>query len=137
MDVQRAQKLDAMYTATMGQDDEGEELGEEDPHNEEEEMVDRMEVFLPVVQSLVNALGGYEVSSDWYIRSGTWPERFVPSRTLWTQRPSWCSRPISPVTRVWLFYATSKSSGERTTQMMNGLFFDASTGVILHENLWP
>ncbi|KAJ9100538.1 hypothetical protein QFC21_003581 [Naganishia friedmannii] len=60
MDVQRAQKLDAMYTATMGQDDEGEELGEEDPRNDDEEMVDRMEVFLPVVQSLVNALGGYE-----------------------------------------------------------------------------
>ncbi|KAJ9122390.1 hypothetical protein QFC22_001812 [Naganishia vaughanmartiniae] len=49
-----------MYTATMGQDDEGEDLGEEDPHHDEEEMVDRMEVFLPVVQSLVNALGGYE-----------------------------------------------------------------------------
>ncbi|KAJ9108278.1 hypothetical protein QFC19_002526 [Naganishia cerealis] len=59
MDVQRAQQMDAMYPTTIGQDNDG-ELLEEDPHNDDDEMIDRMEVFLPVVQSLVNALGGYE-----------------------------------------------------------------------------
>lgn len=62
MDVQRARQIDAMYTSTMEQDDQDEAMLGDLPREDEDEMVDRMEVFLPVVQSLVNALGGYEVS---------------------------------------------------------------------------
>lgn len=54
--------MDAMYPATMEQDDQDEAMLGHEPREDEDEMVDRMEVFLPVVQSLVNALGGYEVS---------------------------------------------------------------------------
>lgn len=61
MDVQRARQLDAMYTAIMEQDDQEDAMLRPNLRDEEEEMVDRMELFLPVVQSLVNALGGYEV----------------------------------------------------------------------------
>lgn len=62
MDVERARKMDAMYTGTMEQNDQDEQMLGDEPREDEDEMVDRMEVFLPVVQSLVNALGGYEVS---------------------------------------------------------------------------
>jgi hypothetical protein len=64
MDVQRARQMDAMYTSTMQQDDQDEAMLGDEPREDEDEMIDRMEVFLPVVQSLVNALGGYEVSLD-------------------------------------------------------------------------
>lgn len=63
MDLQRARQLDAMYTDTMEQDEQEDAMPPRDMRDDDdEEMVDRMEVFLPVVQSLVNALGGYEVS---------------------------------------------------------------------------
>ncbi|KAI5453378.1 Topoisomerase 1-associated factor 1 [Naganishia albida] len=44
----------------MEQNDQDEQMLGDEPREDEDEMVDRMEVFLPVVQSLVNALGGYE-----------------------------------------------------------------------------
>jgi hypothetical protein len=64
MDVQRARQLDAMYTDTMDQDEREDPRPQQNLQDDDEEMVDRMEVFLPVVQSLINALGGYEVSNS-------------------------------------------------------------------------
>jgi hypothetical protein len=64
MDVQRARQLDAMYTDTMDQDEREEPRPQQNLQDDDEEMVDRMEVFLPVVQSLINALGGYEVRNS-------------------------------------------------------------------------
>jgi hypothetical protein len=64
MDVQRARQLDAMYTDTMDQDEREDPRPQQNLQDDDEEMVDRMEVFLPVVQSLINALGGYEVRNS-------------------------------------------------------------------------
>lgn len=56
---QQAREYAEMYEREAAAELEREQ-GEDD--GEDEELIDRMEVFMPVVQTLVGALGGFEVS---------------------------------------------------------------------------
>lgn len=126
--------MDAMYTGTMEQEDQDEAMPGEELRDDEDEMVDRMEVFLPVVQSLVNALGGYEVSVSAELPLNIVIENMTICRISSTQKPKLYRRHIFRVTLVWLFYVTSRSYGERTTPTTSERCFDVFTAVTLPGN---
>lgn len=127
MDVQRARQLDAMYTDTMEQDDPEDGMLRPDLRDDEEEMVDRMELFLPVVQSLVNALGGYEVRRCHCLPVNCDLSNMKLSyRMSLTQKPKRYKQLTFPVTLVWPYCAISKGFGGKTTRTTSELFFDAS-----------
>jgi hypothetical protein len=60
--VTQAREAADRYDREAAEEEQREEMGMED--DEDDEMIDRMEVFMPVVQSLIGALGGFEVSSS-------------------------------------------------------------------------
>jgi hypothetical protein len=60
--VTQAREAADRYDREAAEEEQREEMGMED--EEDDEMIDRMEVFMPVVQSLIGALGGFEVSSS-------------------------------------------------------------------------